>query len=771
MSLRSTAERHYNAQALLARSAVNRVTALWDMLGPGGFREAAGAAAEVTAAAQLAAAQEAAAYVPAAVAAQGVAPETGLVAVARSFVSPVDMMEVAYKAQTGTMFRQIEAGRDPMEAQAAARSKVAMIAGNEVQSAGTITSQVAITTQTVVTTYVRMLTRPSCARCVILAGREYRWSDGFARHPNCDCVHVPKAQTEGVDDVRTDPRGYFDSLTEAQQDATFGRANAQAIRDGADMNQVVNVSTKRGRAQQGLYEFESNGKLTQATWEGTTVREGRAGRRMALESGQLDGRTPFPFERANAPRLTPKAIYEQAGSREEALELLRKYGYIDSQPIDRSMRGLMRDLGRPNEALGVRGGGSIQFVPPTRLERIAALRDGMRVEFGDDPEDWFDFAKDEVGNFIPGPKANRAMDRVEEIGRLVDEEVSERLEARLAAMDVDVSAIGEARAALDLAEKRFDTEMGEFLTSVDRHFAKRHGLPPGTTFGDAVLAPDHLGLPDDDLGSWSKARGRWPNDPEIKAVMSDRASARQALHEAERLSLEQGSVIWQTQMREASIEVLSEVRGETFGGGAPKWVRGGAYHDDMTKRHLAETLPKNSEVAAAMDFAAGTYPRSWNAAVSDFTGGHIAVGIDEHRGYNWSGLRIHLNTEKHRLLGANDRASIAIHELGHSVEHSVRGLKPAEWAFLARRAIQDGVLPDMTTIYAGLDEVGWRDDFAQHYTGRVYTWTAFANFEVFTMAMQGVFGGHYHRNFMHDDGRVDDNLRHWLLGVMSVLGG
>jgi hypothetical protein len=38
---------------------------------------------------------------------------------------------------------------------------------------------------------VRVLNPPSCQRCAILAGRFYRWSKGFDRHPRCDCVNMP----------------------------------------------------------------------------------------------------------------------------------------------------------------------------------------------------------------------------------------------------------------------------------------------------------------------------------------------------------------------------------------------------------------------------------------------------------------------------------------------------------------------------------------------------------------------------------------------------
>src|SRR5690348_18342012 len=36
-----------------------------------------------------------------------------------------------------------------------------------------------------------LLNPPSCQRCAILAGRWYRWSQGFLRHPRCDCVNLP----------------------------------------------------------------------------------------------------------------------------------------------------------------------------------------------------------------------------------------------------------------------------------------------------------------------------------------------------------------------------------------------------------------------------------------------------------------------------------------------------------------------------------------------------------------------------------------------------
>lgn len=97
-----------------------------------------------------------------------------------------------------------------------------------------------IVSRPTVTGYVRMLNPPSCKRCAILAGKWFRWNDGFQRHPNCDCVHIPASEDRGGS-MLTDPYEYFDSLSEADQDRIFGKNDAQAIRDGADIYRTVNI--------------------------------------------------------------------------------------------------------------------------------------------------------------------------------------------------------------------------------------------------------------------------------------------------------------------------------------------------------------------------------------------------------------------------------------------------------------------------------------------------------------------------------------------------
>ena len=152
--------------------------------------------------------------------------------------------------------------------------------------------------------YVRLLTPPSCKRCVILAGRIYRDLEGFSRHPpTCDCIHVPVQDWEEAHDkglvsspMEAFEKGQIRDLTEAER---------KAIEDGADIGQVINSSS-------GIYTADLFGRRVKGTTYGTTKRAA--------------------WRRANPSRLVrlrPESIYRYAdGDREIVLRLLRLYGYL-----------------------------------------------------------------------------------------------------------------------------------------------------------------------------------------------------------------------------------------------------------------------------------------------------------------------------------------------------------------------------------------------------------------------------------------------------------
>jgi hypothetical protein len=154
--------------------------------------------------------------------------------------------------------------------------------------------------------WVRMLTPPSCSRCATLAGRFYKWNEGFERHPMCDCRHIPAIEAI-ASDLTTNPKEYFNSLSKEDQDKYFGVSSSRAIRDGADLNQVVNATKRRGA----VFTADDGKRYTR---EGIT-RRGVAGRSMARRGKVL--------------RPTPGQIYKDAkGRREEAIRLLREFGYL-----------------------------------------------------------------------------------------------------------------------------------------------------------------------------------------------------------------------------------------------------------------------------------------------------------------------------------------------------------------------------------------------------------------------------------------------------------
>lgn len=186
----------------------------------------------------------------------------------------------------------------PAESAAAALAVGAGVLGtiiaSEVRDAGRTADQVALVEREEVSGYVRKLQLPSCPRCAVLAGREYRWSDGFLRHPHCDCIHVPYVDRVPRT-ITTDP----ELAVRSGKVHGLSKADREAIQDGADVSQVIN-------AHRGMYTAAGR----KYTSEGTS-RQGYA----RMYTG-------------NAARVRPETIYAEAGSRREAISMLRENGYI-----------------------------------------------------------------------------------------------------------------------------------------------------------------------------------------------------------------------------------------------------------------------------------------------------------------------------------------------------------------------------------------------------------------------------------------------------------
>jgi len=179
--------------------------------------------------------------------------------------------------------------------------------------------------------YVRMLTPPSCGRCVVLAGKWFRMNRGFERHPGCDCIHVPAPESV-AEDMRVNAVDYLHSLDESSLAKVLGsKANARTwLEFGQDsptqtMNQLINAYRKTG----GIRTAQIYGKSVKYTLEGTTRRgvayhQMSRVRALSAMGESKDGR----YRRINAPRLMPESIFQIAENKAHAERLLRDHGWL-----------------------------------------------------------------------------------------------------------------------------------------------------------------------------------------------------------------------------------------------------------------------------------------------------------------------------------------------------------------------------------------------------------------------------------------------------------
>lgn len=215
----------------------------------------------------------------------------------------------------------IRTGSSPLEALEYGRNLLVMLTSLAVMDTARQAESLDITSRPKVG-YIRVESATCCDRCMILAGKWFRFNEGFLRHPHCHGRHVPCSQGMAKQQGWiSDPMEGFKSLSREEQDKRFGANYAQAIRDGADIYQVVN--SKRGMQRVG------KGYTALTTSEGTT-RYGWASMQYAQQSGRRMKR-----------RLSIDGIYSlTGGDREKTIAALKANGYF----VDNDWRGKVPEI-------------------------------------------------------------------------------------------------------------------------------------------------------------------------------------------------------------------------------------------------------------------------------------------------------------------------------------------------------------------------------------------------------------------------------------------
>lgn len=290
----TSALEHYRRQ--------QRITAAGLIEARKAFKRGPRAAAETVTLYQLAAARDAVDSVPRMLREQGIRDD------------PAGTVDITTLAGQASDARPL----DTLFMQAETASQFDMMVATQLQDVARVAASIAIAARPTVTGYVRMLNPPSCSRCAILAGKFFRWNAGFERHPRCDCRHIPSSEAL-AGDLTTDPKAYFNSLSEAEQQRVFTNTGAKAIRDGADPTQVVNA--RRNMASVGDdYLVARGGKVRGGSGAGPAPTEGPDLLGFLRDAGSGVATGPG--------RMSPEGIYSVATSRAEAISLLRANGYL-----------------------------------------------------------------------------------------------------------------------------------------------------------------------------------------------------------------------------------------------------------------------------------------------------------------------------------------------------------------------------------------------------------------------------------------------------------
>lgn len=188
---------------------------------------------------------------------------------------------------------------------------------------------------------------------------------------------------------------------------------------------------------------------------------------------------------------------------------------------------------------------------------------------------------------------------------------------------------------------------------------------------------------------------------------------------------------------QARLETLKKVR--EFGGVTQDNIT--SYADFKTYPYKAKQTKEN--VMKAMNY----YPKSWLKLSKEL--------VTELKPHYSSGRAYYSPSDGE--IRISDRLPSNIHELGHRMERCVPGLLKAESEFYARRTA--GCQLEWLGSGYGRNEKARKDKFTDPYMGKDYGGSAY---ELFSMGSEAVLAPSPRH-------KLDDEMRNWVLGILTVL--
>ena len=232
------------------------------------------------------------------------------------------------------------------------------------------------------------------------------------------------------------------------------------------------------------------------------------------------------------------------------------------------------------------------------------------------------------------------------------------------------------------------------------------------------------------------------------------------------LAIEPGTIAYADIQREEVLKLLAEIR--EIGGSGASYV-------SVSGKKVSK------ELIEAMDFAHSSYPSDWMKIVRER---YPVVELGKiTRGHNGSGIEIKLSDGSIQLTGDKGLSAVAVHELGHSMQEAIPGLKQLDFAYRSRRGTLIDSAGTKTTerrTWTGSgskDEVSIKDSWRNAYSGKVYGNNDLGQVaEVFTTGIESLLAGSPYMNaataiLEPDVAKLlyDKEFRDYMLGVLSVL--
>ena len=188
----------------------------------------------LTAAAQARSARDGAEYVSTALEAQGTPVEPAAAFQPRSLagIAPDgrSLAELLYGSVVHARTAKVDALPQRLMV---GRNWLDTLVQTSVADAGRDAAKVAVTVRPHVK-WVRIVSPPCCGRCAILSGRVYAFSQGFQRHPKCDCTMLPQTVADPFAAGRTiDPRDVTDLTGKQRAMLAQGHGLTRVVNDHA----------------------------------------------------------------------------------------------------------------------------------------------------------------------------------------------------------------------------------------------------------------------------------------------------------------------------------------------------------------------------------------------------------------------------------------------------------------------------------------------------------------------------------------------------------